>query len=138
MVSNLLQCKRDRTFTSTTVGKTFKINHKLNCNYKCLLYLLTCNVCLKKCVGQTVKEFRYRWNKYKSNGCKYQEDGTCMQQHTFLGIFLKRDTIAFWKMSLLHWSTKLTHQTLYREKIIGEILWDNGAMGTEHWRLCRK
>ena len=29
----------------------------------------------------------------------------------------------FWKMFLLHWFTKLTHQTLYREKIIGEVFW---------------
>ena len=25
----------------------------------------------------------YRWNNYKSNGCKYHEYGTCMQQHLF-------------------------------------------------------
>ena len=34
-------------------------------------------------VGQTVEEFRCRWNSYKSNGRKYQEYGTCMQQHLF-------------------------------------------------------
>ena len=43
--------------------------------------------------------------------------------NTFLSIFQRRDTIAFWKMSLLHWWTKLTYQTLYREKITGEVLW---------------
>ena len=43
--------------------------------------------------------------------------------NTFLSIFLRRDTIAFSKMCLLQWVTKLTHQTLYREKIIGEVLW---------------
>ena len=31
--------------------------------------------------------------------------------------------MVFWKMSLLHWLAKPTHQTLYREKIIGEIFW---------------
>ena len=30
-----------------------------------------------------VEEFRYRWNNYKSNGRKYQENDTCMQQHLF-------------------------------------------------------
>ena len=93
--------KETENFTSTTTGKTFKINHKLNCNNKCLVYLLICNVCLKKYVGQAVEEFRYRWKNYKSNGRKYQEYGTCMQQH-LLGIFLRRDTKVFWKMSLLH------------------------------------
>ena len=43
--------------------------------------------------------------------------------NTFLIIFLRRDNIVFWKMSLLHWLTKLIHQTFYREKTIGEVLW---------------
>ena len=63
--------KEVETFANTTMGKTFKINHKLNCNDKCLVYLLTCNVCLKQYAGQTVEKFRYRWNNYKSNGRKY-------------------------------------------------------------------
>ena len=53
--------------------------------------------------------------------------------NTFLSIFLRRDTIAFWKMSLLHWLTKLTHQTLYREKTIGEVLWRQWRHGD--WTL---
>ena len=65
------------------MGKTFKINHKLNCNDKCLVYLLTCNVCLKQYVGQTVEEFTYRWSNYKNNGRNYEEHGTCMPQHHF-------------------------------------------------------
>ena len=56
--------------------------------------------------------------------------------NTLLSIFLRRDTIVFWKMSLLYWLTKLTHQTLYREKTIGEVPRRTGAMGTERWRLC--
>ena len=75
--------KETETFASTTTRKTFKINHKLNCNDKCLVYLLTCNACLKQYVGQTVEEFRYRCNNYKNNGRNYQEYGTCMQQHLF-------------------------------------------------------
>ena len=75
--------KETETFTSATTGKTFKINHKLNCNDKCLVYLLTCNVCLKQYVVQTVDELRYRSKDYKNNGCKYQEDGKCMQQYLF-------------------------------------------------------
>ena len=53
--------------------------------------------------------------------------------NTFLSIFLRRDTIDFWKKSLLHWSTKLTHQTLYREKTIGEVLWRQWPHGD--WTL---
>ena len=75
--------KETETFTTTTTGKTFKINHKLKCNDKSLLYLLTCNVCLKQYAGQTAEEFRYRWSNYKNNDRKYQDYGTCMQQYLF-------------------------------------------------------
>ena len=60
--SYLSQCKRDEAFTSATTDSTFKINHKLNCHDKCLVYLLTFNVYLKQYVVQTVEECRYRWN----------------------------------------------------------------------------
>ena len=66
------------------IRKTFNLAHPASIdNAKLYIYLLTCNVCLKQYVGQAVEEFRYRWNNYKNNGCKYQEDGTCMQQHLF-------------------------------------------------------
>ena len=50
------------SFTSSVTKEEFKINHCFNCNEKCLIYLLTCKVCLKQYVGQTVDEFRLRWN----------------------------------------------------------------------------
>ena len=43
--------------------------------------------------------------------------------NTFLSIFLRRNIIVLLKMSLLLWLTKLTHQTLYREKTVGEVFW---------------
>ena len=52
---------------------------------------------------------------------------------TFLRIFLRRDAMVFWKMSLLHWLTKLTHQTLYKEKTIGEVFWRQWRHGD--WTL---
>ena len=36
------------TFTSTVTGESFKINHKFNCDDRCLIYLLTCNQCRKQ------------------------------------------------------------------------------------------
>ena len=39
-----LNIQETDTFTSTTTGKGFKINHKLNRNDNCLIYLLTLNV----------------------------------------------------------------------------------------------
>ena len=32
-------------FTSTVTGKTYKINHKFDCDENCLVYLLTCKLC---------------------------------------------------------------------------------------------
>ena len=66
-----------------TKGENYIINHKFNCNDKCLVYLLTCNCCKKQYVGQTVDEFRFRWNNYKSNCRKHQRGETCMQQHLY-------------------------------------------------------
>ena len=34
-----------QTFESSITGEQFRINHLLNCNNKCVVYLLTCNVC---------------------------------------------------------------------------------------------
>ena len=71
------------TFTSTVTNETFKINHKLTCDDKCLVYLLNCNVCQKQYTGQTTNAFRYRWNNYKSNDKKFQRGEQCMQDHLF-------------------------------------------------------
>ena len=54
------------TFSSTVSGEIFKINHKFNCNDKCLVYLATCKICNKQYTGQTTNSFRSRWNNYKS------------------------------------------------------------------------
>ena len=78
-----LNVNKTDTFTSTTTGETYKINHQFNCNGKCLVCLLTCKVCLKQYVGQTVEDFRLRWNNYKSNDRKYPKLESCMQQHLF-------------------------------------------------------
>ena len=34
-------------------------------------------------VGQTIDQFRSRWNNYKSDSRKYGQGATCMQQHLF-------------------------------------------------------
>ena len=46
------------TFTSTAIEESFKINHHLCCNDKCLIYLLTCEVCKKKYTGKAGDRFR--------------------------------------------------------------------------------
>ena len=71
------------TFTSTATGESFKISHKLNCDDKCLIYLLTCNQCRKQQVGQTVDSFRFRWNNYKCNWHKHAKGKSVKQQHLY-------------------------------------------------------
>ena len=41
-------------------------------------------MCLKQYLGQTVDEFRNRWNNYKSNDRKYlNRQQLCFQEHIF-------------------------------------------------------
>ena len=62
---------------------TYKINHKLNCDNKCLIYLSTCKKCWKKYVGETTDAFRQRSNNYKNNVRRFLRKESCMQQHLF-------------------------------------------------------
>ena len=44
--------------------------HRFTCSDICLVYLLSRKVCGRQYTGQTVDEFRYRWNNYKDNNRK--------------------------------------------------------------------
>ena len=78
-----LNVNETSTFASTVTGETYIINHKFNCNDKCLVYLLTCNCCKKQYVGQTIDEFHFRWNNYETNCRKHQRSKSCMEQHLY-------------------------------------------------------
>ena len=69
------------TFTSTVIGESFKINYQLNYDERCVIYLLTCKRCQKQYTGETMDDFRYRWNNYKSNSRKFDRKESCMQEH---------------------------------------------------------
>ena len=71
------------SFASSVTKEECKINRCFNCNEKCLIYLLTCKVCLKQCFGQTVDELRLRWKNYNSNNRKHQRLKSCMQENLF-------------------------------------------------------
>ena len=45
-----LNVNEPSAFASIVTGETNIINHKFNCNDKCLVYLLTCNCCKKQYV----------------------------------------------------------------------------------------
>ena len=62
-------------FQSFQTKEQYKINHQLNCNDKCLIYLLSCKVCGLQYVSSTTDKFRLRWNKYKENNRKAKRGG---------------------------------------------------------------
>ena len=59
------------------------MNHKLNCDDNCLIYLLTRKCCGKQYIGETTDEFLFRWNNYKSNDRNNARNEACMQEHLF-------------------------------------------------------
>ena len=79
-----LNIEETDTFTSTTTCKSFKINQKLNCDNNCLIYPLTC--CGKQYIAEPTDEFRLRWNNYKSNYRKNQQN-EAKYGRTFIGAF---------------------------------------------------
>ena len=48
----------------------YKINHQLDWNDKCLIFLLSCKACGLQYVGSTTDKFRLRWNNYNENNRK--------------------------------------------------------------------
>ena len=71
-----LVCKNIKvtnTFDSFTTKESYKINHKFDCNDKCLIYLFSCKTCGKECTGKTTDRFRYRWNNYKMEARKAEK-----------------------------------------------------------------
>ena len=74
---------KTNTFTSSVTGETFKINHRLDCNNKCLVHLLTCKKCKKQYTSQTTDNFRGSWNNYKSKSKSSKRGEKCIQEHLY-------------------------------------------------------
>ena len=53
-------------FITKVIGQTHKAIHQVNCNNKCLTYLLTCHHCKKNYVRETIGTFNHRWKNYKA------------------------------------------------------------------------
>ena len=62
---------------------TYNKNHQFNCNKKCLVYLVTCDKCLKEYVGQARDEFRRQCNNHKSNEKDLQKLEHYTEEHLF-------------------------------------------------------
>ena len=70
-------------FQSFQTKEQYKINHQLNCNDKCLIYLLSCKVCDLQYVDSTTDKFKLRWNNYKENNRKANRGEEHMQPLVF-------------------------------------------------------
>ena len=62
------------TFGSTVTGDTLKVNHSLNCDDKCLIYLVTWKQCNKQYTGETT-------DNNKDNARKFDKKESCIQEH---------------------------------------------------------
>ena len=78
-----LNINKTDTFESFQTKQKYKINHYLNCNDKCLIYLLSCKVCGLQYVGSTTDKFPLRWNNYKENDRKALRGEEHMQPELF-------------------------------------------------------
>ena len=82
------------TFSSSITGETYKTNHRLDCNDKCLVYLLTCNKCKKQYTGQTTDNFRGRWNNYKSENKSFKEEKSAYK-NIYINILKVKGILSF-------------------------------------------
>ena len=71
------------TFTSTATRESC-CDHKFNCDDKCL--------CRKRCIGQTIDDFRFGWKNYKYNCHKHTKGESVKQQHLYDQFMLEDHT----------------------------------------------
>ena len=88
-------------FTSTVTGKIQIRNHRLDCNERCLVYLLTYDKCKIQYVGKTIDQSVSRWNNYKSDS----GIATSLQQHLFYhfctsGHYSFLGDVSYWRKTL--------------------------------------
>ena len=80
------------TFSSTVTGETFQINHEINGDDKCLIYLLKCKVCNKQYVGETTDAFRLRCNNHKGHDRQFKTMKVACN-NIFMSIFIAKVTM---------------------------------------------
>ena len=91
------------TFSSAVTGDTFKLNHSLNCDDKCLIYLMICKWCNKQHTGETTDLFRSRWNSYKTM-LESLTGKSLVCSNTYINIFrLRVKGLPEWGVSYIYW-----------------------------------
>ena len=76
-------------FQSFVTKESYKINHKFDCDSKCIIYLFSCKACGLQYVGSTVQRFCFRWNSYE-NCQREATQGGSRPQSFFRQYFLSK------------------------------------------------
>ena len=103
------------TFSSTVTGETFQINHELNCDSKCLIYLLKCKFCKKQYVGETTDAFQ--GGTITRTMIENFREMKVACNNVFMSIFLAKLITDFWGIYRLVRLTKLIVFNLRKRKI---------------------
>ena len=127
-----LNVTETETFTSTSTNQTYKINHEFNCNESSLIYLLTCKICRKQYVGQTVDIFCSRLNNYKSNDRKYLVGNPCMQEHIFEHFNGEGHTVFLENVSVTFIDKTDSQNPEKKRKLLNPNFKDHGTLGLKH------
>ena len=61
-----LNVKNTDAFQSFVTKESYKVNHKFDCDNKCIFYLFSCKTCGLQYVGPTVEKFRFIGDNYKN------------------------------------------------------------------------
>ena len=71
-------------FKSYVEGRSFRINHRFNCNSEGVVYLISSKSCWLQYVGNTITAFRLRFNNHKSSLNRYgRGQGNIAGQHLY-------------------------------------------------------
>ena len=75
-------------FKSNAEGRSFRINHRFDCDSEGIIYLISCNSCGLQYVGSTITSFRLRFNNHKSSLNRYGRGQTNVAgQHLYADFF---------------------------------------------------
>ena len=78
-----LNISETNVFQSFQTKKQYKKNHQINCNDKCLIYLLFYKECGLQYVRSTNDKFGLRWNHYNQNNQKAKRGEKYLQPLLF-------------------------------------------------------
>ena len=112
---------RGSTVTSAS-GSVHSLKHYVNCNTKNVIYAITCTLCRKQYVGQTITKLRERLNQHTSSirrknkklpvAVHFNEPGHSIDHFAFQGVEVVSDVTQLNRIeSLWMWTLKAHRST---------------------------